>query len=183
MRSLYYLLDTLDAVTAVASTLRQQRIDDDAFYIVSRDQDGVRRRHLHDASVLTRTDFVHSGERGALIGGLGGLLFALWMAMVQPMGLQMSLLSFLLVSALIGCFGAWVGGMVGISHEHYKLTPFHEAIAQGKYLLVIELREAAAARAMKQLLHRLHPEAVFEAEDAVGVDVTASSPAFRPRHL
>ncbi|HEX6591258.1 MAG TPA: TIGR04086 family membrane protein [Moraxellaceae bacterium] len=183
MRTLYYLMDKLDTAEAMTATLRSQNIDDDGYYIVSKDADGVRRHHLHDASPLDSTDLIHSGERGALIGGLCGLLFALWIAVMKPMGLEMDLFTFLFVSALIGCFGAWVGGMVGISHENYKLTPFHDAIAQGKYLMVISVREPAKARELKQLMHRRHPEALFEAEDAIGVDVMAGKAEFRPRHL
>jgi len=183
MRTLYYLMDKLDTADAMAETLKSLNIDADGYYIVGRDRDGLRRHHLHDASVMDETDLVHSGERGALIGGLIGLLFALWIAVMKPLGLSMTLWSFLFVSALIGCFGAWVGGMVGISHENYKLTPFHDAIAQGKFLMVITVREVAKAREVKQVMHRRHPEALFEAEDAIGVDVLAGKAEFRPRHL
>ena len=183
MRTLYYLMDKLDTVDAMAVTLRGLDIDDDGFYIVSKDLDGLRRHHLRDASFMDETDIIHSGERGALIGGLCGLLFAFGIAVIHPLGLSMTLLSFLLVSAFVGCFGAWVGGMVGISHENYKLTPFHDAIAQGKYLMVINLREAAKAREVKLEMHRAHPEALFEAEDAIGVDIMALKAEFRPRHL
>lgn len=183
MRALYYLMDKLETAEAMVGTLRNLNIDDDGYYIVSKDHDGVRRHHLHDASFMDSTDLIHSGERGALIGGLCGLLFALWIAVMKPMGLNMSLLAFLGVSALIGCFGAWVGGMVGLSHDNYKLSPFHDAIARGQYLLVINVREAAKAREVKQVLHRRHPEALFEAEDASGSDVLATRAEFHPRHL
>ncbi len=183
MRSLYYLMDRLETAEAMVATLKGLNIDEDGYYIVSKDHDGVRRHHLHDASPMESTDLIHSGERGALIGGLCGLLFALWIAVMKPMGLSMSLFAFLGVSALVGCFGAWVGGMVGISHDNYKLTPFHDAIARGKYLLVISVREVAKAREVKQVMHRRHPEALFEAEDAIGSDVFSTKAEFRPRHL
>lgn len=183
MRTLYYLMDKLDTAREVAATLRQLNIDDNGYYIVSKDHDGLRRYNLHDASILDETDLIHSGERGALIGGLCGLLFALWIALMQPLGLSMSLAAFLFVSVLVGCFGAWVGGMVGLSHENYKLTPFHEAIARGKYLLVVNVRETARARTVKEVMHRRHAEALFEAEDTRGIDVFAGKAEFRPRHL
>lgn len=183
MRTLYYLINTLDAAAAMAETLKSLNIDADGYYIVSRDRDGLRRHNLHDASVMDETDLVHSGERGALVGGLCGLLFALWMAVMKPLGLAMTFWTFLFVAALVACFGAWVGGMAGISRESYKLMPFHDAIAQGKYLMVITVREVAKAREVKQVMHRRHPEARFEADDASGIDVLAVKPAFRPRHL
>lgn len=183
MRTLYYLTDKVETAEAMASTLASLNIDNNGYYIVSRDHDGVRRHHLHDASVMEETDFVHSGERGALVGGLAGLLFAVWIAIAQPLGLSTSLGAFLFVSVLIGCFGAWVGGMVGISHENYKLEPFHQAIASGKYLMVINVREAAKARHLKEVMHHRHPEARFEAEDDAGTEIFATRSEFRPRHL
>lgn len=183
MRTLYYLTDKVETAEAMASTLADMNIDHNGYYVVSHDHDGVRRHKLHDASVMEATDLVHSGERGALIGGLVGLLFAVLIAIAQPLGLSMSLGAFFFVSAIIGCFGAWVGGMVGLSHDHYKLEPFHQAIAEGKYLMVITLREAATARRIKEVMHRQYPEARFEAEDDAGMDVMATKAEFRPRHL
>lgn len=183
MRTLYFLIEELDTAEAMAQTLKSLNIDADGYYIVSRDRDGLRRHHLHDVSVINETDLIHTGERGVLMGGICGLLFALWIAVMKPLGLFMTLWSFLFVSVLIGCFGAWVGGMVGISHENYKLMPFHDAIAQGKYLMVISVREVAKAREVRQVMHRRHPDALFEAEDAIGVDVLADKAEFRSRHL
>lgn len=183
MRTLYYLMDTLQTAEAAVDMLHRLEISDDGYFIVSKDHDGVRRHHLHEATAIDETDLIHSGERGAIIGGLCGLLFALWIAIFQPLGLEMGLGAFLFVSAVIGCFGAWVGGMVGISHDNYKLVPFHDAIADGKYLLVVNVREAAKAREIKEAMHRQLPEARFEAEDDVGVDVFATQAEFRPRHL
>lgn len=183
MRTLYYLMDRLDTARAMATSLRELNVDDSGYYIVSKDHDGLRRQNLHDASVFAETDLIHSGLRGAIIGGLCGLLFALWLAIVQPFGMEISLLAFLLVALLIGHFGAWVGGMVGISHENYKITPFHEAIAHGKYLLVVNIRDNARARQIKEALHRRHPDARFEAEDSGRLSLLTSTPEYRPRHL
>lgn len=183
MRTLYYLMDRLDTARAMATTLRELNVDDNGYYIVSKDHDGLRRQNLHDASIFAETDLVHSGLRGAIIGGLCGLLFALWIAVMKPFGMDMSLLTFLLVALFVGHFGAWVGGMVGLSHENYKLTPFHDAIAHGKYLLVVNLREAGRARKIKEVLYRRHPDARFEAEDSGAMSLLSAKTEFRPRHL
>lgn len=182
MRTLYYLMDRLETASEVARTLKEFNIDDNGYYIVSKDHDGLRRHNLKDATIMEETDLVHSGVRGALIGGICGLLFALWMVLVEPFGLTLNLWGFLLVALFVGHFGAWVGGMVGLSHESYKLTPFHEAIARGKYLMVVNVRENARARKIKEVLHARHPEAVFEAEDKARMSLS-SKPEFRPRHL
>lgn len=183
MRSLYYLMDRLDTARAMADTLRELNVDESGYYIVSKDHDGLRRQSLHDASIFAETDLVHSGLRGAIVGGLAGLLFAVWVAAVQPFGLEIGLLAFLLIALFIGHFGAWVGGMVGLSHENYRLTPFHEAIAHGRYLMVVNVREDARARKVKEVLFRRHPDARFEAEDSGAMSLLSSRSELRPRHL
>lgn len=183
MRTLYYLMDRLVTARAMADTLRELNVDDSGYYIVSKDHDGLRRNDLHDASVFAETDLVHSGLRGALFGGIAGVLFALWVAIVQPFDMEVGLVAFLLIALLIGHFGAWVGGMVGLSHENYRLAPFHEAIAHGRYLLVINLREATRVRKVKEVLHQRHPEARFEAEDGGAMHLLSSRADYHPRHL
>lgn len=182
MRTLYYLMDRLVTARAMADTLRELNVDSNGYYIVSQDHDGLRRSELHDASVLEETDLVHTGLRGALVGGIAGVLFALWIAIVQPFGMEVGLIAFLLIALLIGNFGAWVGGMVGLSHENYRLAPFHEAIAHGKYLLVVNLREAARARKVKEVLHKRHPDARFEAEDSGAMHLLSARPDYHLRH-
>ena len=49
--------------------------------------------------------------------------------------------------------------MVGISHDNYKLAPFHDAIAEGKYLLVVNVASMADYEALAQRL--------FEGDDNV----------------
>lgn len=183
MRSLYYLMDKLDTARAMADTLRELNVDESGYYIVSKDHDGLRRQSLHDASIFAETDLVHSGLRGAIVGGLAGLLFAVWLAAVQPFGLEIGLVAFLLIALFIGHFGAWVGGMVGLSHENYRLTPFHEAIAHGRYLMVVNVREDGRARKVKEVLIRRHPDAHFEAEDSGTMSLLSSRSDLKPRHL
>lgn len=182
MRSLYYLMDRLDTARGMADTLHELNIGNEGYYIVSKDHDGIRRHSLHDASIFAETDLVHSGLRGALVGGLGGLLFAVWIALVKPFGLEIGLGAFLLIALFIGHFGAWVGGMVGISHENYRLMPFHDAIAHGRYLMVINVRETPRARKIKEVLHRRHPDARFEAEDSGAMSLLSSHTEVQPRH-
>ena len=126
MRTLYYLMDRLDTAGAMAETLRELNVDDNGYYIVSKDHDGVRRQSLHDASVFSETDLVHSGLRGALIGGLSGLLFALWIAIMKPFGMEMSLLTFLFVGFLPPRSGGRRRALEELASERSTLV-FHES--------------------------------------------------------
>ncbi len=181
MRTLMYLMDSLDTARAMAASLNELAVRADGYHVLSKDEDGLRRHRLHSASPLEQSDLIHSGERGALFGAMAGVLFALGLVIWQPLGIPMGWTGFFVAAIFIGCFGAWVGGLVGISHENYKLAPFHKAIADGKYLMVINLREGHRAEELKRLLHERHPEVRFAAEDSSGIDPFASKAEFRVR--
>jgi hypothetical protein len=178
-----YLTDRLETAEAMVGGLKDLNIGDEAYRIVSKDTDGVRRHHLHDAGVLEQTDLLHSGERGALIGGALGLAFALSMVFVQPFGVPLSFGAFLATLALFGFFGAWTGGMVGVSHDNYKLAPFHAAIEEGKYLMTIGVRDGIKATAVKQFMHSRYPAARFVADDDTFTDPFTAKAEFRVRHI
>lgn len=183
MHSLMYLMYRLDTAEAMVATLDELNISQDAYRIISRDEDGIRRHHLHDGTLLDRTDVVHSGERGALIGAATGLVFASLLMVAQPLGMPLGWGGFVVAMLIVGCFGAWVGGMVGLNHEHYKLRPFHDALARGRYLLIIGVRDLVAAERVRQAMLSRHPEAIFMADDETMTNPLASKPEFRLQHI
>lgn len=171
MRTLYYLTDKLDSAKAVVTTLASIGVDGDSFRIVSRNRGSVRRDSHHDVAIEQKTDFLRLGEKGALVGGLAGLLFAVWVAIAQPLGLSMSLGVFLFVSAALGSFGAWVGGMLSLSHDHEMPEQFEQEIADGQHLMMITSRDAATARRIKRAMQHQHPGVHFKTEKDVETDI------------
>lgn len=179
MHTLMYLMPRLEIAEAMVATLRQMGIGDDAYRVVSQDEDGIRRHHLHDATLIDKTDVVHSGERGALAGAGLGLVLAAILLATQPLGFPLGWAGMMLTVLLIALFGTWVGGMVGLSHENYKLAPFHDALARGQYLLMIGMRDDARAAELEMAMLRAHPEAIFVADDETLVNPFASKAEFR----
>lgn len=43
------------------------------------------------------------------------------------------------VVLLFSCFGAWVGGLVGVSSENYKIRRFHDDIEAGALLIMVDV--------------------------------------------
>lgn len=179
MHTLMYLMRRLDTAEAVVASLQDLNIGHDAYRVISKDEDGIRRHHLHDGTLIDRTDVVHSGERGALIGGAVGMIFAFLLVLAEPLGVPMGWGGFMVVMAMIGFFGAWVGGMVGLSHENYKLKPFHDALEEGQYLMTIGVRDIVKAESLRQTMMLKHPDALFMADDETVTNPFVSKPEFR----
>lgn len=182
MHKLIYLMPRLDTVEAMAQTLSDMKLGDRAYRVISRDGDNIRRHHLRDGSVLDQTDMLHMMERGALGGILCGVLLALGLMVIQPLGIEMTRGGFM-VAVLIGMlFGSWVGAVAGLGNENYKLTPFHDALAHGQFLVVIRLHDPQQISEVRQIMTAHHPEAIFMADDDTLTNPFASKAEFPIRH-
>jgi len=153
MTRTYYLLDNIDEVDSVSDTLHKNGVADWQFHVLSKDEKGLYRHHLHRANIFQKRDLVHSGERGALIGGAVGLYLSLF---ILPWSISSSAL---LVSIMLVMFsiGVIAGGIIGNSHENYKISRFHKDLEQGRLLIMLDIRKAQYDKVMS-LLGREFPQ-------------------------
>jgi len=135
MKRLYYLTSSIDDADRISEIMHGNGVTDWHFHVVSRDEAGLYKHHLHSTSFVGKTDLLHSGERGALFGFASGLLLSLIMHLT--MGISLSVV--FLTVAMITCFGAWAGGLIGISHVNYRLARFQEDIDAGGYLIMVDV--------------------------------------------
>lgn len=170
MKRFYYLTDNIESTEQVSDDLHAEGISDWHFHVLSKDEAGLQKKHVHVANPLHRFDIIHSGERGALIGGTLGFLLGAMAVVMGPLGEIFGLWFVLLPTALFGCFGAWVGGMVGLSHENYKIARFSDDIEAGRFLIMVDVRKNQENRVLR-MMERQHPEASL-----AGVDDTWVSP-------
>ncbi len=182
MHALMYLADDLGTVEAMVTQLHEQQISTRRCHILSKDQDGVARHHLQNMPFLTQTDLLHTGLRGALVGAFAGLVFIGVLAYARPFGIDPAWWALGLAGVLVACFLAWVGGMVGLAHESYKLQPFHGAIEDGKYLVVLKVDSEGKAGRIKNVLSAFHPRARFAADDVAGINPLHGKPDFTVRN-
>lgn len=169
-KRLYYLVHDADHADRIAKALKQFDVHYDNYHLLSKDEDSINRRNLHGASILESSDLVHMGERGALIGGVVGFLFALMLVIIDPFQGQMGFGGFLAAFIIITCFGAWSGGIGGISSRNYKTRKFQKAIDNGHYLMLIDVLETKE-KSIRQYMRKQFKNAHF-----AGTDKTATNP-------
>ncbi len=168
MKRLYYLTRNVQSTERIAEDLHREGITDWHFHVISKNEAGLQTHHVHLAAPWHRFDILHTGERGALIGGTAGFLLALIAVLYTPIGEIFGFWFLPLPTALCGFFGAWVGGMVGLSHENYKIARFHDSIEHGDYILMVDCRKDQEAR-VRNMMRREHPEATPRGEDSTWV--------------
>ncbi|MFT3931520.1 MAG: hypothetical protein QM709_14610 [Spongiibacteraceae bacterium] len=146
MKRLYYLADNLNTADEVAKALHDEGISDWNFHVLSKDEAGLYTHHLHAANPLHQRDLIRTGERGALLGFLAGMAAALFSAVLLELSSVHSVMVFAIAIVLPTLFGAWLGGLVGLSTENHKIARFHDDIEYGRALLMIDVKPAHEMR-------------------------------------
>ena len=151
LKRLYLVADSIEATSAATERLREAGIDDRYLAVVSRDAAGLRLNGIPGAPLHEHLDVIHTGLRRALLFGAVGLAAGLGMMVVQPFPWPTEAWHVAILTAFTGCFGAWQGGMLGLSREHYRLEPFHEDLEAGHYVMMVDVppdRESAVEQAV-----------------------------------
>ena len=144
---------------------------------ISRDMAGLYRHHIHAATPYQQRDLVHTGVRWSLVAGVVGLVVSAVLKSFQPLPVNIDWTMVALFTLICGCFGAWVGGMIGLSRENYKLAPFHDHLVAGKTLVLVDVPQAQMAETQRLMRERF-PMVAFLASDS-----TFINPLEHPREL
>jgi hypothetical protein len=157
VRRLYYLAEDVETTRRVQEALHTEGIRDWHFHVLAKDEAGLYQHRVHSANTYQQLDVIHTGERFGLIGGAIGLLAGLICYLLQPLPWETNAFTVLLMTLLGGFFGAWQGGMVGLTRENYKLAPFHDDIEAGRYLIMVDVKSTNRSR-VRELMNMRFPE-------------------------
>jgi len=144
--------------------MHQAGITDWNFHVLSKDENGLYKRHIHSANMLQKTDIIHGIEQGIVRGFLWGLGASMILSQIPIHGsiLPLSvLISIQLASILLG---GWHGSLFGYQSENYKIKPFHEKLEQGYYLIMIDVPKRQVAM-VEELMMEEHSDVIFCNQD------------------
>tara|TARA_R110002096_G_scaffold97854_1_gene218093 strand:+ start:1841 stop:2374 length:534 start_codon:yes stop_codon:yes gene_type:complete len=137
MKTIYYLASTLGSTENIADELHQAGVQDWFIHIVSKDESGLQKKHLHSSNYLETLDLLRDGVIGAILGFIIGAFIAAVFAYLQPFGGNLPYVVYAFLIGLMTLFGLWEGGLAGIASKNRKLAEFDQDIADGKYLILI----------------------------------------------
>lgn len=166
MKCLYFLAPSLSSTHDVSDDLHQAGIKDFYLHVISRDECGLKKQHIHSSNYLETLDVIRDGFIGAALGFVVGLVGVGLLMYFQPFGanVQVPAFVYVILVGLATLFGAWEGGLTGIATENKKLSRFHDDIAAGKYLILVYVRKQREA-AVRQMMQEKHPDAQLVAVD------------------
>ena len=164
MRCLYYLAPTLDSTHSISDDLHEVGVDDWFIHVVSRDEAGLKREHIHSSNYLETLDLLRSGVIGANLGFIIGVVAAACVMFFEPFGPNVPNYVYLLILVFFTLFGSWQGGLYGVATENKKLERFQEEIRAGQYLILIYAPKGQG-ETIKTMMRDKHPESRHVATD------------------
>jgi hypothetical protein len=164
MKCIYYLAPTLGSTHTISDDLHAVGVKDWSIHVVSKDEAGLKKEHIHSSNYIETLDLISSGFTGAFAGFIVGVIVAVILMFLQPFGPNVPGVAYVAVLVFTTLFGAWEGGLIGVATENKKLAPFHDDIEAGKYLFLIYARKGKGA-AIKAMMREKHPESEHVATD------------------
>lgn len=177
MQRLYFVTHQLEDTELISDIVHEAGITDWNFHVVGKDEAGMIGHHIHSATLYQQLDIVHSGERYALGYALGGLLLSSLLVAVGLTPVSPPSVFVAATTLLSGMFGAWTGGLIGLSRENYQLAPFHEDIEAGRFVVMIDVKDAQRAQ-VRELINVSVPNA-----ESRGRGTTFINPFVKPKRI
>ena len=156
-RRLYFLLPDVESARRTADDLLLARVEDRHMQFLARR--GTDLGPLREANFLQKTDLLHGASLGFGLGGIGGLILGVLIVTYPPEGTHPQLVAVLIAAVFGAAFGAWTASMAAAAVPNSRLKQFHEEIARGKVLLILDVPYARVTE-IRELVIGRHPEAV-----------------------
>jgi hypothetical protein len=153
---MYVTLPDVPSARQLANDLLLARIEDRHMHFLARR--GTDLGELHEASYLQKTDTVHGGFVGLVLGGLTGIAAGIVLMNNPPAGANLEMGIVFLTAAAGAALGTWIASMVGMQVPNSRLKGFEDDLEHGKVLLMLDV-PAARYEEMRDLVAKAHPEA------------------------
>jgi hypothetical protein len=136
-RRLYFLVPNHDTAEQVVNEMLLARIPESNIHILAKE--GSDMKDLPEANLLQSSDFIHSVETGAAVGGVTGIVAGLAAMTFPPAGLVLGGGAVLGIALAGAGVGSWGSAMIGVSAPNSRLKAFEKAVESGQYLMMVDV--------------------------------------------
>lgn len=168
MERLHFLIPNKDIAGVIVSELRSNGVSEDKIHVVA--HDGIELDQLPEGNLSHKSDLIPALERGAVTGGVAGLLAGLAVIAFPPAGIIIGTGAALAGTIAGAGFGAWVSGMIGIRLPNTELKEYEQRIRAGELLMLVDV-EDDRSQAVAGIIRQHHPE----------VDIKIGKPEIKER--
>jgi hypothetical protein len=120
-------------------------------------QDKLALTSLLEPGIFDRTDIVRALVRGAIIGGLAGLIAGFLIVRFPPEEFMVGTGTVIACTVFGAIFGTWSSSLIGISVPNPLFEKFERAVEAGGIMMLVDLKKERAVEVLDYM--RLnHPE-------------------------
>ena len=137
MKRFYYISDDLDDLERIEHQLEAGGIARPQIYMLSNDDVGLENRDVNRVASFLKTDVIHAGEIGAVLGVTVAALILL-VSHFSGIAAQVGWAPFIFLAIIGFGFATWEAGFIGMQIPNVHFTRFEEALKQGRHVLFVE---------------------------------------------
>ncbi len=160
MKRFYYMTRSLSSVLGISRDLREAGIGENRIHVLGRNAGVLEQAQVHTTTLWEETDILHYGFLGAMYGMLFGLSVGFVLAVSDPWGVNLGSGVIIATTAFGTCFGAWLGGIRGISTRNHHIEPYRYGVERdGNYLVMVDADDTRQVRSIEKVMQTRHQEA------------------------
>ena len=137
MKRFYYISDDLDDLERIEHQLEAGGIARPQIYMLSNDDVGLENRDVNRVASFLKTDVIHAGEIGAVLGFAVAALILL-VSHFSGIAAQVGWAPFIFLAIIGFGFATWEAGFIGMQIPNVHFTRFEEAREKGRHVLFVE---------------------------------------------
>jgi hypothetical protein len=137
MKRFYYISDDLDDLEKIEHELEAGGIARPQIYLLSNDDVGLESRDVNRVASFLKTDVIHAGEIGAVLGLAVGSVILL-VSHFSGIAAQVGWAPFIFLAIIGFGFATWEAGFIGMQIPNVHFTRFEKALEQGRHVLFVE---------------------------------------------
>jgi hypothetical protein len=137
VKRFYYISDNLDDLEQIEHQLEAGGIARPQIYFLSNDDVGLENRDVNRVASFLKTDVIHAGEIGALLG-LAIAAVILLVSYFSGIAAQVGWAPFIFLAIVGFGFATWEAGFIGMQTPNVHFARFEEALEQGRHVLFVE---------------------------------------------
>lgn len=161
MKRIYYTTKSLPSVMGISRDLHGAGIGDSRIHVTGKNLAALEMAHVNTTTVLEDTDIMHSGFLGAMYGMAMGVTVGFVLAGMDPWGSDLGSEAVIGSTLFFMCFGAWLGGIRGISSRNHHLEPYMPNLDQdaSSYLVMVDADDDNQMKKIESVMKERHREA------------------------
>ncbi|MDF1820288.1 MAG: hypothetical protein P1U64_01855 [Alcanivoracaceae bacterium] len=150
----YYVIRKLKPLKAAVEQLENAGVGHNRIHVLARDNGMLERAGINHTTFWEDTDIMPAGYRGAWVGFAVGAVTGLLLVGADPFAVDLGAATFFAVTALFTCFGAWAGGLAGISGPQHHLRRYLGRVRRGAFLVMVDVDREEDVRTVKRILRQ-----------------------------